>query len=121
MKLSVIVATRHRAEAIASCLDSIAVAFARAAPLDAEIVIVDNGSTDTTADVIRCWIDRNDAISVKSLIEPVPGKARALNRALRAAAGEVLAFTDDDCRLHPEYINDLLRHDSADTEPVLRG
>jgi glycosyltransferase involved in cell wall biosynthesis len=121
MKLSVLVATKDRADALAPCLDSIAAAFARAAPLDAEIVIVDNGSTDTTADVIRAWIGRNDAISVKSLIEPVPGKARALNRALRAAAGEVLAFTDDDCRLHPEYINDLLRHDSADTEPVLRG
>lgn len=121
MKLSVIVATRDRADAITPCLDSIATAFARAAPLNAEIVIVDNGSTDTTAEVIRGWTSRNSAIPVKSLLEPVPGKARALNRALRAAEGELLAFTDDDCRLHRDYMNDLLRHDGADTELVLRG
>lgn len=121
MKLSVIVATRNRAEAIVPCLDSIATAFARAAPLNAEIVVVDNGSTDATAEVIRGWISRNNAVSVKALIEPLPGKARALNRALRAAEGELLAFTDDDCRLHCDYVNDLLRYDSADTEPVLRG
>ena len=34
----------------------------------------------------------------------------------------MLAITDDDCRLHPEYINDLLRHDREDgDELVLRG
>jgi hypothetical protein len=38
-----------------------------------------------------------------------------------AAQGELLAFTDDDCRLHPEYVKDLFRHHAADSEPVLRG
>jgi GT2 family glycosyltransferase len=121
MQLSVIVATRNRAGAIVPCLDSIAAAFARAAPLDAEIVLADNGSTDATAEVIRDWISRNNNISVKSLLEPVPGKARALNRALRASEGRLLAITDDDCRLHCDCVNDLLRHDRADTELVLRG
>jgi hypothetical protein len=44
MRLSVVVATRDRAHAIAGCLDSIAAALANAAPLDAEIVVVDNAS-----------------------------------------------------------------------------
>jgi GT2 family glycosyltransferase len=58
---------------------------------------------------------------VQSLFEPKPGLSRAHNRALLAARGELLAFTDDDCRLHPDYGNDLLRYYAADTEPVLRG
>ncbi len=120
MKLSVIVATRNRAHVISQCLDSIAVAFAKAAPLDAEIVVVDNGSTDETAAVIQDWI-RANTVPVQPLFEPRPGKARALNRALRVARGELLAFTDDDCRLHPEYVNDLLRHDGASSDLVLRG
>ena len=48
MKLSVIVATRNRGHAITPCLDSIAASIAHAAPLDAEIVVIDNGSTDNT-------------------------------------------------------------------------
>jgi GT2 family glycosyltransferase len=55
------------------------------------------------------------------LSEPRTGKARALNHALRHAGGELLAFTDDDCRLHAEHLNDLLRHASGDTDLVLRG
>jgi glycosyltransferase involved in cell wall biosynthesis len=120
LKLSVIVTTKNRARHIAPCLDSIAAAFALAAPLDAEIVIVDNGSADNTAAVIDGWA-RANAVPVQALSQRGPGKSRALNSALRAAKGDVLAFTDDDCRLHPEYVNDLLRHDAADTGLVLRG
>jgi glycosyltransferase involved in cell wall biosynthesis len=119
MKLSVVVTTKNRARHIAPCLDSIAAAFALAAPLDAEIVIVDNGS-DNAAAVIDGWA-RANAVPVQALSQRGPGKSRALNSALRAAKGDVLAFTDDDCRLHPEYVNDLLRHDAADTGLVLRG
>jgi hypothetical protein len=53
MKLSVIVATRNRAHAIAGCLDSIAVSLAKAAPLDAEIIVVDNGSQDATSRAVE--------------------------------------------------------------------
>jgi glycosyltransferase involved in cell wall biosynthesis len=33
------------------------------------------------------------------LFEPRAGKSRAVNRALQSARGDLLAFTDDDCRL----------------------
>lgn len=101
-------------------LGLIATAFASASPLDAEIVVVDNASTDNTADTIKAWASAS-SVRVKALSEPRAGKSRALNRALGAAQGQLLAFTDDDCRLHSEYVNDLLRHDAADTGLVLRG
>jgi GT2 family glycosyltransferase len=80
VKLSVIVATKNRARAVAPCLDSIATALAKAAPLDAEIIIVDNGSTDNTLPLIKEWADTNNTVSVQALSEPCAGKARALNR-----------------------------------------
>jgi glycosyltransferase involved in cell wall biosynthesis len=120
MKLSVLIATRNRASALASCLKSIAAAFANAPPIEAEVVVVDNGSTDDTVSVLEEWSNAG-GVAVKALHEPRKGKSRALNRALQAAQGEILAFTDDDCRLSPEYVNQLLRHDAADTGLVLRG
>ena len=120
MRLSVIVATRNRAHAIRACLDSIAAAFAKAAPLDAEIVVVDNGSRDDTSARVTQWAAAG-ALPVQLVAEPEAGLSRAHNAALRTAQGELLAFTDDDCRLHPDYVSDLLRHAASDAEPVLRG
>jgi glycosyltransferase involved in cell wall biosynthesis len=121
VKLSVILATRDRAHAVGPCLDSIAVALARAAPIEAEIIVVDNGSTDATGSIIRAWAGGKCTFPVRLLFEPKPGLSSAKNRALLTAQGDLLAFTDDDCRLSREYVTDLLRHYAADTEPVLRG
>jgi glycosyltransferase involved in cell wall biosynthesis len=83
-------------------------------------VVVDNGSTDATAQVIVAWM-RAHEVTVQALHEPCRGKSRALNRALRAARGALLAFTDDDCRLDENHVGDLLRHDAGDTGLVLRA
>lgn len=120
MKLSVVIATRNRAHAIGACLNSVAAALAHAAPLDAEIIVVDNGSSDQTSPIVRAWAN-TAGVPLHHLFEPKPGLSRAHNRALLAAQGELLAFTDDDCRLTTNYVTDLLRHFEADTEPVLRG
>jgi len=120
LKLSVIIGTRNRAHAIAACLDSVAASLATATPLDAEIVVVDNGSQDATSAIVQQWASASP-FPVRLLLEPKAGLSRAHNRALRTAQGELLAFTDDDCRLSKDYVDDLLRHDAADTESVLRG
>ena len=91
-----------------------------AGPLDAEIVVVDNGSQDETSKIVQQWAT-GCAFPVRLLVEPRAGLAIAHNRALRTARGELFVFTDDDCRLSKEYVKDLSRHDAADAEPVLRG
>jgi glycosyltransferase involved in cell wall biosynthesis len=120
MKLSVIVATRNRAQAIIPSLDSIVQSLSNAALSDAEIIVIDNGSTDRTGERIRSWTAATGA-TVQSLVEPRAGKSTAVNRGIRAARGDLLLFTDDDCRLTKNHVSDLLRHASADTEPTLRG
>jgi glycosyltransferase involved in cell wall biosynthesis len=120
MKLSVIVCTRNRANAIIPCLDSIAASLAKAAPVDAEIVVIDNGSTNDTSDLVRRWAS-TCAFPVNLQLEPRKGLSIARNCGIRIARGDLLAWTDDDCRMSESYIKELLRHDAADTELVLRG
>jgi GT2 family glycosyltransferase len=94
--------------------------LAKAAPLDAEIIVVDNGSQDATSRVVEQWAT-SCYFPLHLLVEPRAGLSFARNRALGTSRGELLVFTDDDCRLSKEYVTDLLRHDASDTEPVLRG
>jgi GT2 family glycosyltransferase len=53
--------------------------------------------------------------------EPRKGLAMARNCGLRAARGSLLVWTDDDCRLNPDYIAKALAHDNSDAELVFRG
>jgi len=120
MRISVIVCTFNRANVLTPCLDSIAESLSAAAPVEAEIIVVDNASTDNTSAVIKKWAETSP-FPVQALHEPKKGLSAARNCALRAARGELLAFTDDDCRMSKNYVIDALRHDAADTEPVFRG
>ncbi|MGE3622682.1 MAG: glycosyltransferase family A protein, partial [Bdellovibrionales bacterium] len=120
MKLSVIVCTRNRGYAIKACLSSVASALKNIEPVKSEIVVVNNASEDDTENIIKNWTETNST-PLNLIYEPRKGLAVARNCGLRHAKGELLAFTDDDCRLAPDYAINILRYDRDDREPVLRG
>lgn len=74
-----------------------------------EIVIVNNNSTDRTAELLA-------TTPFKIVLELTPGAGTARNAGIRQAKGEFLAFTDADCIVHPYWIKDLL---AAFTEPSI--
>jgi cellulose synthase/poly-beta-1,6-N-acetylglucosamine synthase-like glycosyltransferase len=57
-----------------------------------EVLVVSNGSTDATNEIVRQWRDER----VRLIALEQPGKAQALNEGARAATGEILVFTDAD-------------------------
>lgn len=100
---SVLVATRDRAGSLARTLASLA---EQQLDRDAwELVVVDNGSRDATPSVLAAHADR---LPLRVVAEPRPGKSRALNAALPLARGELVAFTDDDVRVPPRWLDQLL-------------
>jgi len=89
--VSVVVATRNRSDWLDDCLATL---VAQRTDRVVEFVVVDNASTDATADVVRSWAARDDR--VRLVAEPNLGLSRAKNAGLSAAAGDVVLFTDDD-------------------------
>lgn len=70
--------------------------------------MVDNASTDSTADVLRKF-QLLASFPVTVATEPVPGLGRAHNRGWQMAKGEIVAFTDDDCYLTPPFLDETLK------------
>jgi cellulose synthase/poly-beta-1,6-N-acetylglucosamine synthase-like glycosyltransferase len=98
--VSVIVPVRDGESTIAECLDSI---LATDYPEDRrEIMVVDNGSSDGTAAIIR---ER----PVRYLREPRRGVSNARNRGIAESGGEILAFVDADCVVEPQWLAELVR------------
>ncbi len=105
--VSVIVPVRDGAEQITPCLDAVlAQDYPGPTP---EVIVVDNGSTDGTPAVLG-------ALSplVRTIREPRPGVSWARNRAIVAARGEWLAFTDADCVPRPNWLRELVAIALAD-------
>ncbi len=90
--LSVVIATKDRANVLARALESLG--RQQRAPLF-EVLVVDNGSSDDTAEVVR---ERSGTapFALRLLTVPQPNRGAARNAGIRAAAGAVVVFVDDD-------------------------
>lgn len=98
VRVTVAVAVKDRREQMLRCLD----ALLGQDYAGYELLILDNGSTDGTAEAVR---DRPGRRGVPVRVEVVPGPlGRLRNRAIELARGELLAFTDSDCIPTPGWL-----------------
>lgn len=96
VSVSVVVPVLDAAGTIEQCLDALQ---AQVGAPRWEVVVVDNGSTDATAQVVR-----RHPIGARLLQEPARGPYAARNRGIEHAAGAIVAFTDADCVPNPRWI-----------------
>jgi glycosyltransferase involved in cell wall biosynthesis len=97
----VVVPVYNGERTIAECLDSL---LALRYPADRiELLVVDNGSRDGTAGVLRRYGER-----IVRMDEATRGPAAARNAGLRRAQGDVVAFTDADCRVDPDWLTEIV-------------
>ena len=100
MLITVAICTFNRAESLRRTLDSL-VAMRVPGDVPWEMVVVNNNSTDHTDDVISEYVGR---LPVRREFEPRTGKSNALNRAIDAARGDYILWTDDDVLVDPGWL-----------------
>jgi GT2 family glycosyltransferase len=98
--VSLIVPTRGRPERIETCLASLR----QLRYPSLEILVVDNAPEDRRTRSVLETCSREDE-RVRYVAEPLPGSSVARNRGIREAAGEILAFTDDDVVLDADWLH----------------
>ncbi|QYG92015.1 glycosyltransferase [Iamia sp. SCSIO 61187] len=110
MRASVVVPTRDRPTALGACLAALAAQTAE----DVEVVVVDDGSRDAAA--VAAVVDRHPG--VRLVRGEGRGPAAARNLGAQAATGDLVCFTDDDCRPVPGWVGALRRRAEAGAEAV---
>lgn len=99
--ISVVIPLYNKVASIARTLETVR----QQTYTDYEIVVVDDGSTDGSADVVRSTNDRR----IRLFSQPNAGVSAARNRGIKEARGEFIAFLDADDEWKPDYLETLMQ------------
>ncbi len=113
-KVSVVVPVYNGAATIEDCIESLF--RVRYPPDRLEIVIVDNHSQDDTPHLLARYRDR-----ARVFRHEKRGAAAARNRGIREARGDVIAFTDADCVVDPNWLRNLVSPLTAQDVGIVGG
>jgi glucosyl-dolichyl phosphate glucuronosyltransferase len=102
VNISIIICTYNRCASLQRTLESL-LALRSPPGVRHELLVVDNNSSDGTRAVVESYTSKLSC-PVRYVFEPVPGQSHARNTALRLAQGEILAWTDDDVLVAPNWL-----------------
>lgn len=113
---SIVIPTYNRPEQLAVCLQA-------CARLDYsrdrfEVIVVDDGGAEPLDEIVACF---HGTLTLKLLQQENAGPAAARNRGASEAAGEFLAFTDDDCAPASDWLKVLGRECVASPDCAVGG
>jgi GT2 family glycosyltransferase len=119
VRVSVVVATRDRAARVSALMASL-----RGQTLlrdELEVVVVDDGSTDATQEVLRRETETG-GLRLRTIRRAAPGgPSAARNEGWRAAEGPLVAFVDDDCVVDPGWLAALVHCADASPGAIVQG
>jgi glycosyltransferase involved in cell wall biosynthesis len=101
LSFSVVIATYNRAADLRATLASLAGLRPNG---DWEVIVVDNNSTDDTRDAVAAAA-RTFPVPLHYVFEREQGRSPALNAGIRTARGAIIATTDDDVRVEPDWLD----------------
>src|SRR5690606_5731950 len=100
-KISVIIPAYNAANTVTETLDSVA----RQTRRPFEVIVVDDGSVDSTAEIVRSFANRLPRLQI--IGTPNGGVSRARNAGIAAATGDIIAPLDADDLWQPTYLERL--------------
>jgi GT2 family glycosyltransferase len=101
--ISVIVPTFNRGASLERLLTSLG-SVELTDSIRAEVIVVDNGSTDNTEQILLREKTRQSRFDFRTTKEETKGKSSALNQGISLARGEILIVVDDDVVVHPRWM-----------------
>ena len=103
--VSIVVAVKNEEENIQNCVQS----CINSTYQDREIIIVNDGSTDRTTEILKqMQIENGSKIRVIHLPRSL-GKKQAIEHATKVAKGEIYAFMDSDCDMHSDAVEKAVK------------
>ncbi|WP_173200330.1 glycosyltransferase family 2 protein [Geobacter sp. SVR] len=115
--VSVVICTRNRAGSLRAGLAELR-KMDIAPDVFLEVIVVDNGSTDDSEEVVEDF-GRSSPFPVRYVYQRKKGLGYARNAGIEFSVGEIVAFTDDDCFVDPEWLHGIVNEFAAD--PDLHG
>ena len=86
-----------------------------------EYLLVDNNSSDGTFDLLKLALE-NSPIKIRALSETeIQSSYAARNTGIREGSGEIIAFTDADCRPQPQWLDELVQPFINDNIVIVAG
>jgi glycosyltransferase involved in cell wall biosynthesis len=113
---SVVIPTFNKASFLRLTLTSLTTQLYR----DFEVIVVDDGSVDDTQNVVQ---ELSPSLpNLKYIKQSNQGRSRARNRAIEAADGSVIIFTEDDYLMRPDFVSQHMScHDGGTLSAVVGG
>ncbi len=105
-RLTLLIPTYNRSRSLLRALDS--VARQTLDPAHWECLVIDNASTDDTAEVVARFAEAHPSLHLRLIREPQQGVSYARNRGLQEATTEWICSIDDDERVNPEFLEHYL-------------
>jgi glycosyltransferase involved in cell wall biosynthesis len=116
--VSIVVCTRNRCASLETMLSRLPIDELR--KYDCELILVDNGSTDGTPEVIDEFAAGYGERAMR-VIAREPGLSNARNAGVASARGDIVCFMDDDCYLHQGYFETVFREFSNNETSFIGG
>ena len=106
--ISAIICTHNREQYLGAAIDSLlAQSMDSGGSQSYEIIVVDNASTDSTAEIVKSRIVEGET-SLQYVYESTLGLSAARNTGANVASGDIVAYLDDDAEASERWLASLL-------------